>query len=189
MNELEQYIDSYFGIQQENLQQLASMFNSEELKKDDYFTETGKYNVPLSFIRSGFIRIHNYKEGKEITQWISAKGDFITDLSALVFNNPSRWNMQAITDCELYTISREDYLKIGLKIPQWDKIEKLFIAKCFVYLEERVYSFLSMTAEERYKLMHERNKDLIYQVPQQYLASMLGITPETFSRIRRKLVS
>ncbi|WP_229239031.1 hypothetical protein [Emticicia sp. C21] len=65
----------------------------------------------------------------------------------------------------------------------------MFIAKCFTMLEDRIFSHLSMTAEERYNFFFQNNKELFNQVPLQYIASMLGMTPETFSRIRRKAIS
>ena len=101
------------------------------------------------------------------------------------FRHTARWNIQALTDVELYSINKTDYNKIGKLIPQWYELEKLFIARCFIMLEDRIYSHLSMSAEERYQFFYERNTELFNQVPLQYIASMLGMTPETFSRIRK----
>lgn len=190
MTELEQYIQSYFGlIQQDELDKLSSLFQPESLKKGDYFVKAGKPCNKLSFIRSGLLRIFGTTEDKEITQWISSKGFFVTDLSGLVFENPARRTIQALTDTELFTIHRDDYQNIGKVIPQWSELEKRFLAKCFIMMEDRIFSHLSLTAEERYNLFFEHNKELFNQVPLQYLASMLGMTPETFSRIRKKQVS
>lgn len=107
----------------------------------------------------------------------------------MLFETPARWTIQALTEATLYTINREDYIKIGNLVPQWHELEKFFIAKCFTILEERIFSHLSMSAEERYHFFFENNKELFNQVPLQYIASMLGMTPETFSRIRKKQVS
>lgn len=186
MNELENYIQSYFGIEHADLQKLVSLFKLEKLQKGDFFIESGKPCDKLSFIKSGLLRIYVQTPEKEVTQWISTTGYFVTDLSALVFNKPSRWNIQALTEVELYTISKKDYQNIGHLIPQWYQLEKLFIAKCFAMLEDRIFSLLSMNAEERYRFFFEKNKELFTQLPQQYLASMLGMSPETFSRIRAK---
>jgi len=116
-------------------------------------------------------------EDKEVTQWISTKGYFLTDLASFTFNTPARWNIQALTDCELYTIERQEYESLGDTIPEWHRLEKLFIAKCFIILEER------------YHKLFQLQPDLFNQVPLQYLASMLGMTPETLSRLRKKQVS
>jgi CRP-like cAMP-binding protein len=64
--------------------------------------------------------------------------------------------------------------------------EKRFLAQYFVMMEDRIFSHLSMTAEERYNLFFENNSELFNQIPLQFIASMLGMTPETFSRIRKK---
>jgi hypothetical protein len=72
-------------------------------------------------------------------------------------------------------------------IPEWHRLEKLFIAKCFTMLEDRIFRHLSMSAEERYQFFFHHDKELLNQVPLQYIASMLGMTPETFSRIRKTL--
>ena len=189
MTELEIYIQSYFGIPQENLQRIAEMFERAELEKDTYFTQTGQYCEKLSFVKNGFLRIFEYKDGKDITQWVSGPGEFITDLASLIFQNPARRNIQALTDCELYSISREKYQQIGQLVPQWKDLEKLFISKCFLTLEDRVFSFLSNTAEERYQLLFNQKPDLFNQVPLHYIASMLGMTPETLSRVRKKAIS
>lgn len=186
-NELEQYIKSYFGVvQSTELQVISSFFKLTTIKKGDFFLKTGKRSDKLSFVQSGFLRVFAETETKEITQWISSKGYFITDLSSFVFETPARWTIQALTDAEFYTISKEDYNRIGTLIPKWHHLEKLFIIRCFTMMEDRIFSHLSMTAEERYHVFFEHNSDLFNQVPLQYIASMLGMTPETFSRIRKK---
>lgn len=86
----------------------------------------------------------------------------------------------------LYSISKFNYDKIEAYIPDWDKKEKEFLIHCFTILENRVLQFISMTAEERYLCYFQENKSLFNQIPQQYIASMLGMTPETLSRIRKK---
>lgn len=186
MTELEQYIQSYFGIRKDDIEQIVSLFKQAEIKKGDFFLKTGMRCDKLSFIKSGLLRIYVQTPEKEVTQWISTKGYFVTDLSSLVFNTPARWTIQALTDTELFTINREDYNRIGKIIPQWYELEKLFIARCFTILEDRIFSHLSMSAEERYTFFFENNKELFNQVPLQYIASMLGMTPETFSRVRKK---
>jgi CRP-like cAMP-binding protein len=189
MTPLEQHIKSYFGIREEELKQVASLFFEQQLSKSHFFLKTGHVCDKLSFVKSGMVRIYVSTEDKEVTQWISTPGYFVTDLASLVFGTPARWTIQTLSDTELYTISRSDYLKIGKIVPQWFELEKLFITKCFIMLEDRIFSHLSMSAEERYEAFFQHNKELFNRVPLQYIASMLGMTPETFSRIRKKLTS
>ena len=189
MTELENYINSYFGISNAQVNNLSTFFTRSTIEKGAYLVKKDKYCTQLSFLRSGYLRVFNDYGSKEITQWICSPGDFVTDLSSIIFQRASKWNIQALTECELYTISSEDYANIGKYVSQWDRIEKLFIAKCFLTLEDRVYSFLAMTAEERFQLMHQIKPELFNAVPLHYIASMLGMTPETLSRIRNKISS
>lgn len=187
MTALEKHIIAYFGkVEGDDLKKISSLFKPSTLKKGDYFLSAGKSADKLSFVQSGLLRIFAVTPEKEVTQWISTKGYFITDLAGFIFDVPARWNIQALTEVVLYTISRADYNRIGKMVPKWRELEKLFITRCFTILEDRVFAHLSMTAEERYNLFFEQNKELFNQVPLQYIASMLGMTPETFSRIRKK---
>lgn len=189
MTELEQHIQTYFDAAKDDLATIAASFTFKTLNKGDYLLKEGRQCNQLCFIQNGLIRIYATKSDKEVTQWISTKGYFVTDLASFIFNTPARWNLQALTDCELYSIDKDSYNNLGNKVPEWHKLEKLFLAKCFIILEERVNSHLFMTAEERYNQLFSLQPDLFNQVPLQYLASMLGMTPETFSRLRKKAIN
>lgn len=187
MTELEQYIKSYFAIvNNDDLETIVSLFKWTTIEKGDFLLKPGKHCDKLSFVQSGLLRLFVITEHKEVTQWISSKGYFATDLSSFIFETPSRLQIQALVDTEVYSITKDDYKKMGELVPRWHELEKLFIIRCFTMLEERIFTHLSMTAEERYHSFFENNKELFNQVPLQYIASMLGMTPETFSRIRKK---
>jgi CRP/FNR family transcriptional regulator, anaerobic regulatory protein len=190
MESLEHYINEYFGVlKRDELIAVCDKFNAQSLAKGEFLMRQGQPAHQLSFIKSGMIRIYTHDDGKEITQWISTPGYFVTEISSFMFGGSSRWNMQALTDVELFSISRTDYQNIVKEVPQWHELEKLFIIKCFAILENRIYNHLSKSAEERYEDFFKQNPSLFNQVPLQYIASMLGMTPETFSRIRNKQLS
>lgn len=189
MSELVQYIESQLGISKNDADRIATLFEEVKLSKGEFYCRAGERCEKLAFVHSGFLRIFKETESKEITQWVSSKGGFVTDLSGLLFKTPSRWEIQALTDCELFAIGGSDYRSLGDQVSNWPAIEKQFIASCFVTLENRVFSHLSSSAEERYDQLYSYNQDLFKYVPQQYIASMLGMSPETFSRIRAKKIS
>ena len=190
MNELESYISSFWNITGADLKMAASFFQQETIKKGTFYLKAGKICNSLSFLRSGLMRFYTIDDqGREVTQWISGKDGFVTELSGLMFNNASPSNIQALNDCECFTLSRTNYMAMEKSIPKWHQLEKLFIARCFIFMEQRVFSLLSMNAEDRYKWLFNYNPALFNEVPLQYLASMMGMTPETLSRIRKKLSS
>lgn len=183
---MQEHITSSFGITNENIDKVTSLFIESELKKGDYFSKSGQYCEKLSFVKSGFIRVFANANDKEITQWITSKGNFLTDLYSFNFKQRARWNMQAITDCTLYTLHKENYALLNTIVPKWVEMEKQFIASCFITLEDRIFNHLSLSAEQRYDKLLKNNEELFTQVPLHYIASMLGMSPETFSRIRNK---
>ncbi len=186
MNELKENISSYFGLSNEVLDTISSLFVETELKKGEYFIKAGQYCDKLSFIQSGFIRVFSELNHKEVTQWIGSKNYFLTDIYSFLFKQRARWNIQALTNSKLYTLDKNNYNQLKTVVPNWDEIEKKIIAGCFITLEDRVFDHLSLSAEERYDKFFQQNKELFNQVPLQYIASMLGMSPETFSRIRNK---
>lgn len=181
-------IQQHFGeLSKDELAIIQSYFHEEKLSKNEYFTESGQICNRLSIVQSGIFRVYAVTEnGKEITQWLSTKDFLLTEVTGFFFNQPNRWTIRAFTDTQLLTISKTNYQKLCKEFPKWNEIEKQFIVKCFAMIEDRIFSHLSMTAEERYNQYFEQNKELFHQVPLQYIASILGMTPETFSRIRKR---
>ena len=176
MTELEKYIQLHFGVNNEDLSLISSFFKPAVLKKGEFFLKTGKQSDRLGFVQTGIIREFVSINDKEITKWISTKGYFVVDLSSFIFHQPARWNIQALTDCELHIIDTKEYQKIGEIIPRWAELEKLFIAKCFLTLEDRVFSLLSLSAEERYDTFFEFKEEFLEETKEAlwYLGAFLG---------------
>ena len=190
MTALEQYIKACFGVTDEEMAILYDLFVPVTIKKGDYFLKTGRQCDKLGFVQSGLLRVFTTVEGdREVTQWIAGPGYFITDLASLVLGRSSRWTIQALTDVEMYVLDKPVYDRIGERLPRWPEMERRFIVQCFAIMEDRIFTHLSMSAAERYAFFFEQHKELFNQVPLQYIASILGMTPETFSRIRKKQLS
>lgn len=178
-----------FELSDEQVELIVSRFVPEELSKNQLFLEAGKSCNKLSFIEGGICRVFKWTDTKEVTQWIGNDGYFITDLASFFFDNPSIGSIEALTPTKLWTLNKKDYFEIQDSIPNWNVIEKRFIAKCFMQIEHRVFDFIALSAEERYNKYFEQNKSFFNQVPLQYIASVLGMSPETLSRIRNKISS
>jgi len=185
MTELAQYLRTYMNVADEDMEALVAYFHPTELKKGDYFFKQGRVCDKLSFQRSGLVRLFSVHDDREVTTWICSKGSMMTDLNGLICDAPARCSAQALTHCELYTIEKKDYKLLPVVVPAWPALERVLMARCFDFMEVRVFSLLSMTGEERYQYLQSQNPDLFNQVPLKYLASMMGMTPESLSRIRK----
>jgi CRP-like cAMP-binding protein len=189
MQALTEYIRSYFNADSSEAEIIGSYFHPQLLQKGDFFLRSGRPCDRLAFVASGMIRLFLDTGDKEVTQWITTKNYFTTDLSSFMFNKPARWNMQALEDSEIWIIHITDYQRLREVVPRWKEFENLLLIHCFVILEERIFAHLYMTAEERFQHLFIQQPELFNRVPLQYLASMLGMTPETLSRMRKKHLS
>ena len=187
MKNFETLIKEHFGqLSNQEVALIRPYFQEEKLQKNEFFTQTDKTCDKLSFVKSGILRVYTLSDGKEITQWISTQNFLLTEVMGFFFNQPNRWAIQALTETELLSITKTNYLKLCQEFPKWNEIEKQLIMKCFMMMEDRIFSHLSMTAEERYELYFQQNKEVFNQVPLQFIASVLGMTAETLSRIRKR---
>jgi len=183
---LPELLQANFRLSSAKATEVATMFREDHLTKGDYFLRRGQTVRKLSFLRSGHLRGWAPAGDKDITQWIFSPDYFVADLNSLLFGEPARWNIQALDACVLVTLPEENYLQISKIVPNWDLLEKQFLGRCFSTLEDRVFTFLSLSARQRYEALQAWQPDLFDQVPLHYLASMLGMTAETFSRIRKQ---
>lgn len=189
MQQLNDYIRTSFNTEVTEAEKISQYFRPQLLRKGEFLMKAGRICDRMAFVASGLIRIFLEAGDKEVTQWIVTQNYFTTDLSSFMLLKPGRWNMQALEDSDIWVIEREDYRQMAKAIPRWVEFERLLLIHCFIYLEERVFSHLYMSAEERFQQFFAQQPELFNQVPLQYLASMLGMTPETLSRMRKKALA
>jgi len=186
MSKMKNHIVETFGFTENEFEKIRFFFQPKEIKKGECFIKEGQYVKQMGFVEKGILREFLSVNDKEVTKWFSSTGYFAVDLVGFLFDQKSTVNYQAITDVKLLTISKDNYNKISTIVSTWDKLEKMFLAKCFSVLENRVISHLALNAEERYNQLFNFNPQLFNQVPLNQIASMLGMSAETLSRIRKK---
>lgn len=183
---LQQAIRRFIALDEESVQDIASYFKPLHLSKGVFWVKAGQICTQVGWVKEGLLRTWYEIDGEEITHWISEEGYFDTSLSSFSFKTPSRWNLQAITDCELLVLDCDDHRELLNKYTQWRIFESQLLIFSYLGLEERMFSQLHQTAEERYEKLLVERPELAARAPLQHLASMLGMKPETLSRLRKK---
>ncbi|MCC5938681.1 MAG: Crp/Fnr family transcriptional regulator [Lunatimonas sp.] len=173
------------GFTQEQAEILSAAFSSYELIEDGaYFLHKGHICKRIALITSGMCRYLYHTEKEEVTRWISLKGDFMTSLGSFINQKPSFEAIQAIRPTEIYFIHLENWELLKSKHPFILHFWNRTIEQNYIGMEERLFVTIAKTAEERYHWLLENYPRFNQEVPDKYIASMLGITPRHLSRIR-----
>lgn len=144
----------------------------------------------LYFINSGFVRLFYLNEnGEAVTTNIAGPASFITDFLPFVQNRPSTQTLQTVTPCGLLQIEKTDLAALIAASEAFKQFSLIIFEKAMGAAQERANDLATLTAEQRYRKLLETNAAVVQQVPVQYIASYLGIKPESLSRIRRQIIS
>ena len=178
---------SYFsakGISSSDIPEIIDAFTFKKMAKGDLFAEEGKTSKHLAFITKGLFQYFYLKDGKEITTYITGENSFLASVISFYTQKPCKEFVRAITDAELLMLHYNDLTKLktsneGFRTFYIEALENLVVG-----MDETRSNFITLTAEERYAALMKEEPALLQQVPLQYLASLLGITPRHLSRIR-----
>ncbi|MEM7367525.1 MAG: Crp/Fnr family transcriptional regulator [Bacteroidota bacterium] len=187
MEALQKYIEQFVVFSEEEWDQLSRRFRLIRLKRGDFFCQQGEVCNWMGFIEQGVVRSYYCLNNQEITRFILCEGVFVTALASFVQQKPSRETIHAIEPTRLWTIGHQDLEQLYLLLPKLERLGRKIMEQSQILLEQRVLALLSFTAEERYRLLMREYPQILQRVPLHYIASLLGMKPETLSRVRRKI--
>ena len=148
--------------------------------------EEGKIADRLYLIHKGCLRLFFYNEGKDITFQFFFEGDFVASFDSLYRRKPSLFSLESIETTEVSTIKSDDFYHLIEQTPSLKQIyEEKLIDRFHVY-QQLFLSRIKNTPQQRYEELLKEYPDIIQRVPQHYIASYLGITPVSLSRIRKR---
>jgi len=155
-------------------------------KKGEYFLEEGNPCNHVGFTIKGILGYYYLINGVEHMRGFYFPNDFFSNYKCFLLNNKSTAYIQALEDCSVILIHKDEINMLNDKIPTFHKLSQNMLEKIYISLSEKFELFFLKTAKERYfKLISERPK-LIQKIPQYMIASYLGITPEGLSRIKKR---
>lgn len=173
----------------QELDALKPFFKPKKLRKRQYLLQQGEICKQLSFVSKGALKSFTLDEkGNEHISLFGWEGWWISDFKSFICGDETILNIDAIEDTELLLISKENYEEMMLKIPIMERYFRILYQNSLVTKDRRLISSNTHTAEEKYRHLIETYPLITSRIPQHLIASYLGLTSETISRIKKKLL-
>ncbi|MCS3531263.1 Crp/Fnr family transcriptional regulator [Chryseobacterium sp. JUb7] len=182
------YILQFGNLNSQQIELILSKAEKMELHKEEYFSEAGKIPRYVGFLLKGVTRFCYYNnKSEEITHSFVEENNFVSDQQKFEMQMVTSEYIQAITDCELLVFSKKHWDEIGNTIVGWKDIENLIVKNCLMKTLERRSPLVSEDATTRYLSFINQFPGLVNRVPLSQVASYLGITQQSLSRIRKNI--
>ncbi len=186
---LEKELREIAGMNGEEVELYMSFLTQKSLRKKDYLLMAGDICRYVTYINKGCMRRFSIdKHSKEVILNFALEDHWVGDLESFIFQKPTEFYIQTLEDCELLQISRENFFRACKEIPKFKKFHDDKAQQNHYSVLKRLSMAKSATPEEKYLDLMKKQPQLFQRVPLHYIASYLGIEPESLSRIRKRIV-
>jgi CRP-like cAMP-binding protein len=187
MHKLIESINTYISLNDSELLLLKNAVEKRTYKKNDVIFTEGKISNEIYFVEKGCVRLFYNVEGNDKTAFFYTEGQFICAGESYTYNIPAIENYQVIEQTEIFVFTKKKSEELLGKAPKLEIIARIATENELITCQKVIASFVTKSAEERYTDLLNTQGELFQRVPQQYIASFLGVSPETLSRIKRRV--
>ena len=190
MKQLKLYLDKITSISSSDWNFFISKLQRKIITKKSVFLKLNQIENHISFIESGIVRLFIPKENpeKEITFGFSFKNQFVSAYDSFLTQSPSNYQLQALTETSVLSISYEDLQSVYKSTQIGNFIGRLTAEDLFLIKSKREQNLLNLNAEQRYLKLFKERPELLKSVPLKYVSSYIGVTAQALSRISKRLV-
>ena len=186
MEELLRFLESIHPMTDGLKQHLAKILKVRELPKKAYLLKAGHISKNICFIGKGLLRCFYIKDSHEVSSWFMKEGDVIVSVESFFSQKESYESIQALEDCIIYYVTYEELQFVYRHFLEFNYIGRVLLERYYTLSEQRLYSLRMQRAQERYDYLLEHFPELILRVPAKFLASYLGLTEVTMSKIKAR---
>jgi CRP-like cAMP-binding protein len=184
--ELKAFISNYANINQEQLDAIAAKFRQRTINKNELLLQQGSVCRDLIFVQDGCLRLYYLADDVEISVWFAFKHSSAIELHSFISGEPSDYFLQAIEESTIWYLPKSELIKLYIEYPVMQEVMRKFGEDVILNLLERFTALQRKSAEQRY-LDLLKKPAFMQKIPQKYLASFIGVTPTSLSRIRKNI--
>lgn len=181
------YCKTKVSLTKGELELIELHFEVKKIKKKDFLLQDGKICNFIAFVSEGSIRHFHIKDGTEKTCDISFENSWVTDFQSFSQGTLCVMNLQALEDTSVFIIQKENLSKLYNECNKYETFGRLMAEQVAQRATEIAMSLSSEKPEERFQNLLKKQPDLFQRVPQKYIANFLGLSPESLSRIQKRI--
>jgi CRP-like cAMP-binding protein len=183
-----QFLQNMLPMPTDKAEQIAAYYHLKTLTKNEYLTQAGKICRQSFFVEEGFLRVYvTDVENNDVTLNFYGKDGFANDFLSFFKQIPASQNIQALTNCTVWAITFADLQTCFHTIPEFREFGRMLLVTNYGRLQERMLGMIQLTAEQRYVKLIESQPDIFQNAPLKMIATYLGITDTSLSRIRKEV--
>jgi CRP-like cAMP-binding protein len=186
MKELLIYLNNIYSLSEHLQEHLLTILKTKKISKKDNLLKIGQVCNNIYFVEKGLLRCYYIKEDKEVCSWFMKEGDVIISVESFFKQTQSYEAIQALEDSTVNYISYNELQFIYKKFPEFNFIGRVLTESYYMLSEQRLFSLRMQKSAEKYLYLQQHFPEFLLRLPSRYIASYLGITEETLSRIRGK---
>lgn len=187
MVDLIENIKAYIPLTDQETTFLKELVEKRVFHKNDIIFSEGKVSDEIYFVTKGCVRLFYNVDGNDKTAFFYTEGKFICAGESYTYNVPAIENYQAIEQTEIFVFTKSKIEILLKKVPKFEIIARIATENELITCQKMIASFVTKSPEERYIDLINTQAELFQRVPQQYIASFLGVSPETLSRIKSRV--
>lgn len=182
------YIRDRISVTDEELALILSFFKPLKARKNQLLITQGQTSQRTFFVGKGCLRIYFInEEGQHATRYFAFENNFATALMSFITGEPTQEYIECVENSELLFINQKDFYHLLEIVPSWEKFYRCYLEKAYVNNTNRLMSFVTTDALERYMNLLRESPDIVKRLPNKMVASYLNISPETLSRLKSKV--
>lgn len=186
--QLEHYYKNQTGINDESLSMIVSHFKVKQTKRNEVLCSIDQVCKHFYFINKGCLRLYEIdSKGNEVTGFFALEGTIMSAIPSFIMQKPSRDFLVSLEPSELLVISRDDFFKLNETVPEFKDVYNKFMEFAFIHSQMRIYSFLGMEGIDKLRWVMEHEPKLLTRISSKAVASYLGMTNSTLSKLRAQL--